>query len=177
MQFSGKLLNVSRDWSTGQFQVTFSVNESGVINEVESIKDCNLDIKAVKHRKKRSLNANAMLWACIGDIAAALHADKWDIYLKMLKRYGKYSYIIAKPEAVEGIKMMWRECQDIGEIDVNGKKGVQLLCYFGSSTLNTKEFSVLLEGVVSEMKEMGLDTPPSQDMRRALEQWEKMHNE
>jgi len=36
---------------------------------------------------------------------------------------------------------------------------------------------VLLEGVVSEMREMGLDTPPSQDMRRALEQWEKMQNE
>ena len=49
-----------------------------------------------------------------------------------------------------------------------------MLCYFGSSTYNTKEFSVLLEGVISEMKEARLETPTSEDMRRSLEQWERM---
>ena len=64
----------------------------------------------------------------------------------------------------------------IGEIDVNGQKGVQMLCYFGSSNYNTKEFSVLLDGVVSEMKEMGIEAPASKEMRRALELWEKSGN-
>jgi hypothetical protein len=35
---------------------------------------------------------------------------------------------------------------------------------------------VLLDGVISEMKEMGLDTPTSEDMKRSLEQWERMQN-
>ena len=61
----------------------------------------------------------------------------------------------------------------LGDIDINGSNAVQMLCYFGSSTLDTKEFSVLLEGVVSEMKEMGLTPPPSKEMRRCLEQWQK----
>ena len=52
-----------------------------------------------------------------------------------------------------------------------------MLCYFGSSLMNTKEFSVLLDGIISEMKEMGLQTPASRDMQRALEEWERQHGE
>jgi hypothetical protein len=78
-----------------------------------------------------------------------------------------------KPNVVDAMKAQWRECEVIGEVDINGQKAVQLLCYFGSSTYDTKEFSTLLEGVISEMAEMGLNLPPSQEMERALEQWEK----
>ena len=52
-----------------------------------------------------------------------------------------------------------------------------MLCYFGSSTLDSKEFSVLLDGVISEMKEMGLETPTSKEMQRAIERWEKQRNQ
>jgi hypothetical protein len=93
----------------------------------------------------------------------------------MLKRYGKYTYICVKPAVVEAVKAQWRECEEIGRVNINGQEAVQMLCYFGSSTYNTKEFSVLLDGVISEMKEMGIEAPTSEDMRRALEQWGKQH--
>ena len=134
-----------------------------------------LSVEAKKWRNKRSLDANALLWHCIGEIAGALRTDKWEVYLEMLKRYGKYTYICVKPNMVEAMKLQWRECEEVGEIDINGTKAVQMLCYFGSSTLDTKEFSVLLEGVISEMREMGLETPTSQDMKRALEEMEKRY--
>ena len=126
-----------------------------------------------EHREKRSKNANALLWKCLGDIAEALKADKWDIYLQMLKRYGKYTYICVKPSMVEAVKKQWRECEELGEIDINGSKAVQMLCYFGSSTFDSKEFSTLLDGVISEMKEMELPTPDNKEIERILEQWEK----
>jgi hypothetical protein len=178
MNFTGKLQNISRDWESGQYHITFTINEPSAINEVDNIKECEkLSIKAVKYRQKRSLDANALLWCCLGKIAGALQSDKWEIYLQMLKRYGKYTYICVKPNVVDAVKAQWRECEEIGRIDINGQEAVQMLCYFGSSTYNTKEFSVLLDGVISEMKEMGLEAPASEDMRRALEQWEKMQNE
>ena len=180
MEFTGKLQNVSRDWQSGQFQVTFTVNEPSAIKEVDNIKDLDrLSIKAVKYRQKRSLDANALLWCCLDKIAKGMSppADKWDIYLQMLKRYGKYTYICVKPNVVDAVKAQWRESEIVGEIKINGSDAVQMLCYFGSSTYNTKEFSVLLDGVISEMKEMGLEAPASEDMRRALEHWEKMQNE
>ena len=38
--------------------------------------------------------------------------------------------------------------------------------------MNSKEFSVLLDGVISEMKEMGLPTP-DRDLERVLKQLEE----
>lgn len=175
MEFTGQIQGVVKDWNTNKFHITFSVNEEAAIKEVDKLKDAKLSIKAVKHREKRSHDANAMLWACLGEIASALRTDKWEVYLEMLKRYGKYTYICVKPNMVDAMKLQWRECEVIGEIDINGTKAIQMLCYFGSSTYDTKEFSVLLEGVISEMVEMELQPPPSKDMQRALEQWGEKH--
>lgn len=176
MEFTGKVLNVSKDWNTGKFNITFSINENAKVEEVTAIQDAEkLSIRAVKYRERRSLDANALLWVCLGSIAESLRSDKWDVYLQMLKRYGKFTYICVKPNVVEAVKSQWRECEVIGNVNINGQEAVQMLCYFGSSTYDTKEFSVLLDGVISEMKEMGLETPASEDMRRALEQWEKQH--
>lgn len=175
MECTGQIQNVSRDWLTGQFQITFSINEQSAINEIDKIKDCKLSIRAVKHRERRSLDANALLWLCIGRLAEALRSDKWEVYLQMLKRYGKFTYICVKQNVVDAVKAQWRECEVIGEVNINGQIATQMLCYFGSSTYDTKEMSVLIDGVISEMKEMELELPTSEDMRRALEQWEKQN--
>ena len=126
-----------------------------------------------EHKEKRSRDANALLWACLGEIAGAIRSDKWSVYLQMLKRYGRYTYICVKPYVVEAVKKQWRECEEIGTIDIDGQEAVQMLCYFGSSTYNSKEFSILLDGVISEMKELGLDTPADRELKRAIQQLEK----
>ena len=174
MNFTGRLCGVNADVLTGETTVTFSVNEREAVYEIEKIRgEERLTIKAEKYRKKRSLDANGLLWACLGEMAAALGADKWDIYLKMLKRYGKYTYICVKPNVVEAIRREWRCSEVIGDIEINGQPAVQMLCYFGSSTYDSKEFSVLLDGVVSEMKEMELQPPMGEELRGAIEELER----
>lgn len=178
MRFTGKLLSVNMDWRTGQYTIVFSVNEESALSEVEKIQNLDrLSIEAKKYRPKRSLDANALLWACLSEIAVELGTDKWSVYLAMLKRYGKYTYICVKPSVVDAVKAQWRECEEIGRININGQEAVQLLCYFGSSTYDTKEMSVLIDGVLSEMREMGLETPASGEVRRAIEEYEKHHTE
>ena len=177
MRFTGKLLSVNRDWQTGNYSISFSVNERSSLQEIEKIKNLDkLSIEAKKYREKRSLDANALLWACLSEIAVALRTDKWNVYLMMLKRYGKYTYICVKPNVVESVKAQWRECEEIGTISINGQEAVQLLCYFGSSTYGTKEMSVLIDGVISEMKEMGLETPESREVKRAIDEYEKYYS-
>lgn len=129
------------------------------------------DVK--EHKDKRSNNANRLLWVCLGRIAKALKTDSWSVYMQMLKRYGTFTYICVKPSAVEGVKKQWRECEEIGELTIKGKKAVQLLCYYGSSTYNTQEFSEFLDSVMSEMEEMNLPTPREEEIERALKQWEE----
>ena len=49
--------------------------------------------------------------------------------------------------------------------------GIQLQCYFGSSTYNTKEMSVLIDGIVYEAKELGIETLPPDELERMKVEW------
>ena len=173
MRFLAHLNNIYKDYKSNKYQVVFEIDNADSLSDLNNLKDALLDLKVEKHRKKRSLDANAYLWSCLNDIAIALNTDKWSVYLQMLKRYGKFTYIVVKQSAVEAMKKQWRECEVVGEIEIGGEKGVQLLCYFASSTYNSKEFSVLLDGVVSEMKEMGLQPPPTREIVQALKALER----
>ena len=160
MEFTGQIKNISNDYITGELNITFSVNEkSAIMPEYEKLKDCEkLRIEAKKYRKRRSLDANAYLWVLLQKLAEVLRTDKWSVYLQMLKRYGQFTYIVVKPGAVEAVKKQWRECRGNRRIEVNGTKAVQMLCYCGSSTYDTKQMSVLIDGVVSECEELGIET-------------------
>ena len=175
MECTGKLVDISLDFLSGKYRLTFEINEQSALDEgYEEIKDCDkLAIKAVKFKNRRSLDANRLLWLCIGKIASELKVDAWEVYLKMLKRYGKFTYIVVKENAVDAVRAQWRETEIVGDITVNGQKAVQMLCYFGSSQLNTKEFSCLLDGVIDEMRQMGLQPPMGEEVKLALERYEK----
>lgn len=172
MEIRASLKSIARDWASGRFNVTFEVTE-GSIEDIQSYSDKDLLLALKPYKKHRSRDANALLWSCLTDISKEIKADKWDVYLAMLKRYGKSTYICVMPEAVDAIKASWRESEVVGERYINGNKTIEMLCYFGSSTYTTEEFSYLLDGVISEMKEMGIPAPASEEMRRSLEQWEK----
>lgn len=175
METTGRLKSITKDWQSDKLIVSFEIDSRTI--DADSLQNVTLEITAKKQRKHRSLNANALLWSCLGKIAAVLRTDKWSVYLEMLKRYGLYTYICVKPQAVEMLKRQWRECEEIGTININGKEAVQMLCYYGSSTYDTKQFSVLLDGVISEMKEAGLETPSEEELRRSIEAWGKMNEQ
>lgn len=125
-----------------------------------------------EHNEKYTRKALRFFWACVGDIATALRADKWDVYLQMLKRYSKgFTYMCIKKKALEAFKTKWRECEEIGTVNIEGEEAVQLLCYYGLSLMNKKELAVMIDGVTSEMREMGLDIP-NKELERILKQLE-----
>jgi hypothetical protein len=173
MEFTGVIKGITNDFVSGEMLITFSVNEKAtVLPEYDKLKNSKkLRVKAVQYRERRSLDANAYLWVLLQKIAEVLRTDKWSVYLQMLKRYGQFTYIVVKPGAVEAVKKQWRECEEIGEIEVNGTKAVQMLCYYGSSTYDAKEMSVLIDGVVSECQELGIETLPPSELQRIKEQW------
>ena len=141
------------------------------IDELKEIvakgKELVAEIKQYRH--KRSLDSNAYCWVLLGKMASVLNTNKEEVYLSMLQSYGVYTHIVVKPEIVERVKAEWKTVTELGEVIINGKTGIQLQCYFGSSTYDTKEMSTLLEGVVSEAKELGIDimTPGELDLMKS----------
>ena len=126
-----------------------------------------------KRKKKRSLDANAALWEMLTKMAAVLRTTKDELYLEMLDRYGVFTHIVVKPNVVERVISEWKTVRELGEVTINGKTGIQLQCFFGSSTYDSKEFSVLLDGVISEAKEIGVPFISSEEKARMLEEWGK----
>lgn len=172
MEFAGSIKNIAENFLTGETEVTFSTTEKvGVLAELQAMIGKNLRIKAANYRKRRSLDANGYMWTLLGEMAAVLKTDKWAVYLLMLKRYGKYTYIVVKPNAVEAVKAQWREVEEVGEIEINGQTGVQLLTYFGSSTYDTKEMAVLIDGIVSECKELNIETMTPDELAQMKAAW------
>ena len=171
MKARGRLTSVQVPFRAKYPVISFEIQADP--EDLEKYIDKDLDINFSKHRRHRSLDANACLWACIGDIAKVLHQDAWEVYLLMIERYGKFTHILVRPEVVEAVRAQWRETKIVGETTVDGNPMIQMLCYFGSSTYNSAEFAGLLDGVISEMKEMGLETPTSEEMRALIAELER----
>ena len=90
----------------------------------------------------------------------------------MLKQYSRaFEHIIVRPEAVEAVTRVYATTIDLGEVTVDGKTGRQLQIYFGSSTFDTKEMSVFIDGLVETCKELGLETLPPDELERMKQAW------
>lgn len=140
----------------------------------EELKDLEeMDVEVKKHRNKRSLSANSYFWTLLQKLAVALHTSKDELYLIMLERYGVFTHIIVKKEAVDRVKEEWRTVRELGETLIGGQRGVQLQVYYGSSTYSTAEMAALIDGVVSECKEVGIETLPPQELERMKSEWGK----
>ena len=171
MECTGKLKSVSKNWISRKWEVTFEINED-ITASIDKIRDKLLNLTAKIHREKRSLDANAYAWVLMQKIAEAIHTDKWSVYLMMLERYSPvFTHIIVRPEAVERVKGEWRTVKVLGPIQVNGSSGIQLQCYFGSSTFDSKEMASFIDGIVSECKEMGIETLPPDEIERMRREW------
>ena len=139
--------------------------------DIDKYIDKTVDVEIKVHREKRSLDANAYLWVLLQKIAEVVKSTKDEVYLQMIKRYGQFAPMICPLSKADAIKRTFRNTEDIGEIEINGKKGFQFLGYPGSHTYDTKEMATLIDGVVSECKELGIETMTPEELNKIKEMW------
>lgn len=124
-----------------------------------------------QYREKRSLNANAYAWKLITEIANVLRADKNEIYIQMLHRYGQSQIVSVIAEASDQFKRAIKYYDDVGESVLNGKLFKHIRVYTGSSEYDTREMAILIDGIVSECKQLGIETATPEEQARMVEDW------
>lgn len=134
-------------------------------------KDTIYDVKINKHREKRSLNANAYLWKLVTEIGNILNKSKEEVYLQMLIDYGQSEMISILSEI--NVKGYFKYYKLAGTSLLNGKEFNHYKIYKGSSEYDTKEMSILLNGVVQEAKNLGIKTKDDIELERLVEEWER----
>ncbi len=132
-------------------------------------KDIVYDVKIDKHREKRSLNANAYLWKLVTEIGNMLNKSKEEVYLQMLIDYGQSEMVSILSEI--DVKGYFKYYKLAGTSILNDKEFNHYKIYKGSSEYDTKEMSILLNGVVQEAKNLGIKTKDDIELERLIKEW------
>lgn len=114
----------------------------------------------VKEKKTtRSLQQNKLLWELIHKIAKQQNQDDMEIYCALLERADALSdYIITATEMEDALRKTFRGVKFIRKQIVNDKECNIYKVYIGSSKMNTKEMTELLDITIQLCSELQIPT-------------------
>lgn len=174
MNATGKLIGITRDFSNRKLNVTFQIDTEPVdeLNTLATLEQ--LDITVNKHKKKRSLDANAYAWILMSKIAEKQHISKEEVYEDMLREYGTlycddegYITITVKANVnMTRIEGHWRYYEGNSE----WKSYIKIK---GSSKYDSGEMSRFIEGIVYVCKEEGIEVIPPAELERMVSKWRR----
>lgn len=122
-----------------------------------------------EYRQKRSLNANSYAWALINEMSNVLRTSKDEVYQEMLKRYGQ-SQVISVLSDIDISKFI-KYYEPIGTAHLQGKDFTHYRCFIGSSEYDSREMAILIDGIISEAEQLGIETLPTTAIERMKQQW------
>lgn len=176
METTGRLTSVTKDIISGKLNITFQIDTAPVddLNALAQMET--IDIKADKHRKKRSLDANAYFHVLVGKIADKMTISKAKAKNILITKYGQ-------PELLpDGSPLIYKsnapveymiELESIHSIPVKYVEDATFYkIYRGSHTLDSREMSILIEGTVADAKELGIDTMTPNQIQRMVAAWQ-----
>ena len=108
-------------------------------------------------KSKRSVEQNKMLWQLIHTIAKEQHQDDMEVYCAVLERADALSdYIITAYDMEDQLRKCFRGVKFIRKQEVNGKDCNVYKVYIGSSKMNTKEMTELIDITLQMCAELGI---------------------
>ena len=114
----------------------------------------------IKEKKTtRSLQQNKLLWELIHKIAKKQNQDDMEVYCALLERADALSdYIITATEMEDALRKTFRGVKFIRKQVVNDKECNIYKVYIGSSKMNTKEMTELLDITIQLCSELQIPT-------------------
>lgn len=120
------------------------------------------DIKQPK--TQRSLQQNRLLWKLIHNIAKATYQDDMGVYCALLEKADALSdYVITATDMETALRKSFRGVKFIRMQEVNGKECYVYKVYLGSSKMDTKEMTELLDITLQICGELGIPTEVDYD--------------
>ena len=121
------------------------------------------------YRKKRSNNANSYYWTLLGRIADALRTSKDELHEKYLEEYGQSFLVPVEVGTVP--KGYFRHYRYVTTNQINGKDADWYKVMKGSSDFDSREMSILIDGVVQDAKDLDIEVLPEEEIERLKELW------
>ena len=157
-------IHKEQKWSLMQLCKEFKSNKKDLILD--------LDYES----KKRTLQQNALLWAMLTEEAKYLNGGRKDnvqcsaesLYYDAINKYGKDTFLAIKEGCEKELKKVYRRVFTLNKYTLNGEIWINCRCVIGSSKYTSKEMTDLIDGVLDDCAEIGIDTL---EMRCLKEEW------
>ena len=107
----------------------------------------------------------------MGKLAAVLGIPREDVYRGYIPDVGDNLRTVyyADQQQRDLIASLW-ESQGLGWLVQDAANG-WLLCYYGSSTYDTRQMGRLIDMIVQDCKDQGIETAPQGDILRWIADW------
>lgn len=162
-----KLDNVTVSFVTKDFEAVDKALNLKAKNGIQC------EFKAI--RGKRSLDANGWYYSLLNKFRIALGLSLAEAHNMMLDRYGVAyeDQFVLLPEDVDYLKeeIHYRPIPN-KTVEKNGKRWNTYWIIKPSHLYDTQEFSVLLDGLVSECNEIGIPTVTRTELERIKATWD-----
>ena len=182
-ELTGKLAYMVGFTAKGKPIITLEINDrEEALKLVDELHGENvLSIKIGKMSKKRSKDANSYLWKLCTMIADKLSDDgvphtKEEIYKRAIKSRGIYreqgelpiDFAKTSRTAWEMLGTGWITEQV--DFEPDGER-VIVRFYYGSSTYNTKQMSRIIDWLVVECQNLGIETKSKEEIDSLITSW------
>lgn len=151
----------------GKLEITLTT-EKRHAKDLEQYKNCELSVKILRYTEKRSQSQNSYMWTLLNQLGSKLNESKEKLYKIYIKDYGSFEILPIKNEAVNKFVKGWEKngigwfCEDLGESKLDGY--TKIMAYYGTSSYNSKEMSVLLEAIIKDCEEQGIPTLTTEEI-------------
>lgn len=165
-------LRVAKD-ETYPAKQTAATIRTGLANGKER-----LTVAVEWYKEKRSLNANAYFHVLVDKIAEAMQLGADETKVKMVLEYGAIAtecgepVIVALPKSAN-VADYYKYAKWIADFTAKNKKPYsQYVFYKHTHTLDKAEMKRLIDGVVYEAKELGIETRAPEELANLIAAWE-----
>ena len=168
------------DWMPGKdgsTWITLKVEDAALARKFAAQNaDKPLRVKITRWKEKRSLSANAYAWTLLGRLSEKLGLPPEEIYWSIIPDVGgNYTTATFRVEDVKDIREMWCKGHIGRRVDVIGVSSpglVDVLLYKGSSDYDTAQMARLIDLIIQECREQGIEYLPPDKLAAMLEEWE-----
>ena len=135
------------------------------------------DYDITKAKRRRSLDANALAWKLIHDIAGEIGISPEEVYRDAVRNIGGVSDVICIQEKAKDSFIRVFTAGHLGrqveEMPSKLDGCVTLVCTYGSSDYSVQQMSQFIDNLLQDCAALGIDTPEEQRINSLLEEWDK----
>lgn len=146
-------------------------------------KDKKQTIEIKEWKESRSKDANAYMWTLLRNLAKTL-SNRYskpytdiELYRKYVRESGVYTDKQMHKDVAVLLITAWQERGLAWIVDLLDRDGdnVTLRLYFGSSSYNKSEMARLIDSIIVDCKEFGVETKTPRELEDLLNLWEKAY--